>query len=194
MTPPARHRAEPLNREEVVEAALALTRTVGVGGLTMRKLAASLGVSPMAAYHYVADKDDLLRLVTEEVTARFPRLEPGEEPWDDVLRRHLLLAWETFRQYPGLHLHLADRPGIGVTRAGLDRGVEFFRRAGFGPAEAVLAWSLAETYLLGRMNVDSRLHDSPDGLRTGALRARDYVEFGVDTLIDGLRARLARTS
>ncbi|MGD9797479.1 MAG: hypothetical protein AB7V15_05150, partial [Acidimicrobiia bacterium] len=67
---------------------------------------------------------------------------------------------------------------------------------------AMLAWSFTETYLHGRLSVDARLHghdasDRPGGtdhLEFGVeLRARDYVEYAVDTLIEGLRARLAAT-
>ena len=41
-----------LTRDDVVGAALRLTREVGLGGLTMRGLADALGVTPMAAYHW----------------------------------------------------------------------------------------------------------------------------------------------
>ena len=43
MNPPPSRRSSPLSRDEVVETALALTRRVGLNGLTMRGLAAELG-------------------------------------------------------------------------------------------------------------------------------------------------------
>jgi AcrR family transcriptional regulator len=190
MTPPASGRETPLSREEVIEAALELTRQVGLRGLTMRGLANALGVSPMATYHYVANKDELVHLVAEAVSATWPKLEPSDLPWEVALRRHLLLIWETLRRYPGLGSHLMDRPAIGVTPTGLDRAVEFFRAAGFPPREAMLAWSFTETYLHGRLSVDARLHGQSGAPRLDSLRARDYVEYGVDTLIAGLRSRL----
>jgi TetR/AcrR family tetracycline transcriptional repressor len=190
MTPPASGRETPLSREEVVEAALELTRAVGLSGLTMRGLANALGVSPMATYHYVANKRELVELVTHAVSSTWPHLEPGELPWEEALRRHLLLVWESLRRYPGLGTHLMDQPGIGVTTEMIEGGVGFFRAAGFSPTESQLAWSFAETYLHGRLNVDARLHGQSNLPRLDSLRARDFVEFGVDVLIDGLRSRL----
>ena len=46
-----------------VDAALGLIRTQGLAGLTMRAVASELGVTPMAVYYYIADKDELVRLV-----------------------------------------------------------------------------------------------------------------------------------
>jgi AcrR family transcriptional regulator len=189
---PASSRAEPLSRDEVVAAALELTQRVGVDNLTMRGLAAELGVSPMATYHYVANKEELINLVCEEVGAEWGRLWPSElgRPWDEVLRHHLLVQWETLRRYPGLGTHLMNRPGMGVTSSSYAAGVAFFRAAGFGEREAVLAWSFTETYVHGRLSVDARLHGRDEGLRLDGIRARDHVEYAIDTLIEGLRARL----
>jgi TetR/AcrR family transcriptional regulator, tetracycline repressor protein len=191
VTPPASGRETPLSRDEVIDAALELTRAVGVRGLTMRGLANALGVSPMATYHYVANKQELVHLVAEAVSSTWPKLEPSLQPWDEALRRHLLLIWETLRRYPGLGAHLMDQPASGVTHSTVDSGVDFFCTAGFPPTEAMLAWSLTETYLHGRLSIEARLHGLADapGVLEG-LRSRDYVEHAVDTLIEGLRARL----
>ena len=53
-------RREPLNRERVLRAALALADEAGVESLSMRKLAKELGVEAMSLYNHVANKDDLL--------------------------------------------------------------------------------------------------------------------------------------
>lgn len=50
----------------VVETALAIADAEGVEGLTMRKLAARLDVTPMAIYHHVRNKEELLDLVADE--------------------------------------------------------------------------------------------------------------------------------
>jgi AcrR family transcriptional regulator len=191
VTPPASGRETPLSRDEVVDAALELTRAVGVRGLTMRGLANALGVSPMATYHYVANKQELVQLVAEAVSSTWPRLEPSDQPWDEALRRHLIMIWETLRRYPGLGTHLMDQPASGITHGTIDSGIDFFRAAGFSPTEAMLAWSLTETYLHGRLSIEARLHGlvDPPGMHEG-LRGRNYVEYAVDTLIDGLRIRL----
>src|SRR5690349_10727177 len=46
---------KPLSRERVLQTAVALADERGLDGLTMRKLAAELGVEAMSLYHHVAN-------------------------------------------------------------------------------------------------------------------------------------------
>lgn len=59
--------ASGLNREAVVQAAIALLDSVGVDGLSMRALADRLGVKAASLYWHLRDKDQLLDLVAESV-------------------------------------------------------------------------------------------------------------------------------
>ncbi|MGY4829019.1 TetR/AcrR family transcriptional regulator [Sphaerotilaceae bacterium SBD11-9] len=52
-------------RNAAVEAALSLYRERGLAGLTMRAVADSVGVTPMALYRYFANKSELLRVLGE---------------------------------------------------------------------------------------------------------------------------------
>jgi AcrR family transcriptional regulator len=56
-----------LNRETVIQAALAMLDAVGVDGLSMRALADKLGVKAASLYWHLRDKDQLLELVAESV-------------------------------------------------------------------------------------------------------------------------------
>lgn len=64
-----------LTREGVVEAARVLIEADGLDKVSLRRLAATLGVTAPALYAYVEDKGDLLRAVAEaafaEITDRF---------------------------------------------------------------------------------------------------------------------------
>lgn len=44
----------------------------GVDALSMRRVAKELGSTPMALYHYVQDKDELLMLTLSGTAAAFP--------------------------------------------------------------------------------------------------------------------------
>jgi AcrR family transcriptional regulator len=48
--------------------------------MTIRSLAADLGISPMALYHHVRDKDDLLDEVVDRLLVRAwkPRVDPTD--------------------------------------------------------------------------------------------------------------------
>jgi len=154
----------------------------------MRAVASELAVTPMAVYHYVDDKDHLLRLAYEDISSAWGPLRLTGRSWEDALREHLISIWEGLARYPGLGAYLIERPNINVTPEGLAAGIQFFEDAGFPPVEARLAWSYALTYIHGRISVDAHLGHRPEAPRLEGLRARDYVTFGVDAVIAGLQA------
>jgi AcrR family transcriptional regulator len=152
----------------------------------MRAVAAELGVTAMAVYHYVEDKDHLLRLAYEDISASWGSLRLGAKSWEETLRDHLISIWEGLARFPGLGAYLIERPNINVSPEGLTQGIRFFEDAGFAPVEARLAWSFALTYIHGRISVDAHLGHKTEAPRLEGLRARDYVSYGVDTVIAGL--------
>src|SRR5260221_9885156 len=50
----------PLNRQRVLRAAMALADENGIESLTMRRLGKAVGVEAMSVYNHVASKEDLL--------------------------------------------------------------------------------------------------------------------------------------
>lgn len=189
---PKGQRTETLTLEAIVDESERIARTRGIDGLTMRTVAAGLGVTPMAIYYYVPGKEDLLRLVVGRVSESFGLLHREEDrSWQETLRDYLLNIWESFRRYPGLSSYLINQPALGVTPDRLEAGIGFFVEAGFPPAGARLAWSFATTYIHGRISVDAHLGRNADTHHFEGLRARDYVTFGVDSVISGLESKLA---
>ena len=49
-----------MNRDKVLQAAIALADTGGIESLSMRKLGLELGIEAMSLYNHVANKGDLL--------------------------------------------------------------------------------------------------------------------------------------
>jgi AcrR family transcriptional regulator len=188
---PKSRRSVSLTREEIVEEALRIIRTDGVASLTMRAVATGLGVTPMAAYYYVKDKDDLLRLVSERIaeSSGVLRVQSGRE-WQDVLKEHLLALWENSTRYPGLGGYLINQRNLGMTGERMEMGIRFFEDVGFPPHEARLAWSFAMTYIHGRISVDAHLAHKTDAPRLHGLGAGDYVRFGLDRVAAGLTSML----
>ena len=97
---------------------------------------------------------------------------------------------EKANRYPCIGIHLINQPGLGVTPDRLEPAVRFFEDVGFRSVTAPLAWSVAMTYIHGRMSVDAHLARDSTAPRLDGLRARDYVEFGLNTVVAGLRAML----
>ena len=58
------------HRHDVVESAMAVLDAYGLADLSMRRLAADLGVRPAALYHHFASKQVLLAAVADELLAR----------------------------------------------------------------------------------------------------------------------------
>jgi len=71
-----RQKRQPLDRAQVVRAAIALLDEAGLDDLTMRGLAEKLGVKAASLYRHVRNKDDLLILLADEISGEVPIIEP----------------------------------------------------------------------------------------------------------------------
>jgi AcrR family transcriptional regulator len=69
----SRKREQPaLSREQIVAAALELLDADGIEALSMRKLGTKLNAGATSMYSHVANKDELIELVTDEVYGEIP--------------------------------------------------------------------------------------------------------------------------
>jgi DNA-binding transcriptional regulator YhcF (GntR family) len=108
-------RKPPLGRDRLVRAAIALADAEGRGALSMRRLAAELGVGPMALYRHVPDKDELLRLMADTAFGAEGLPEPGPAAWRPRLELAARTQWRAYRRHPWLApvmLHSLVRPPI----------------------------------------------------------------------------------
>ena len=64
----------PADHERIVAAARALIEAGGVEALSMRKLAAEVGVAPTAIYWHVGSREDLLNAVLDAMVADLPTI------------------------------------------------------------------------------------------------------------------------
>jgi AcrR family transcriptional regulator len=92
-----------LNRDEVVRMAIAIADAEGLAALSMRRIAAELGVSTMALYRYVGGKDALVVQMVNEAIGEFPL---GEAPtdWREAITAVARVHWAAYRR----HLWLAS--------------------------------------------------------------------------------------
>ena len=172
----------------LVDAARQIIRQGGIDALSMRAIADELGVSGMAAYNHVVNKDELIGLVAESVHREWPKLELGDERWEVVLRRHLIAMCSSYRRYPGLGAYVSTHTDFAEGRASATDAVRFLEAAGFSHDRAVLGWGLAHTYIIGRMNVEHRLRQGGHRRQKGEHTEEEYVTFAVDAIIAGLSA------
>ncbi|MCX5529079.1 TetR/AcrR family transcriptional regulator [Streptomyces sp. NBC_00006] len=75
-----------ISREEIIGTARWIVTEEGVRKLTMRRLAAEIGSTPMALYHHVRDKEELLVLLLDDYAAReLTRPELPDHPRERVV-------------------------------------------------------------------------------------------------------------
>jgi TetR/AcrR family tetracycline transcriptional repressor len=91
-----------LTREAIVARALEIGGAEGLEAVSLRRLALELGVTPMALYRHVRDKEDLINAMTEVVLEGLD-LTAGFRPsmsWTDRVRQALLNFKEQMEARP----------------------------------------------------------------------------------------------
>jgi AcrR family transcriptional regulator len=193
----------------VVEAALRVARRVGFDGLSMRMVADELGVSAMAAYRHIPNRQTLLELVADELYAAVPVPPPEAGPWDERLRQLERAAFREAISVPGQPVVRAS----GSNQRRLADGVmAILADAGFRDEDAAVAFEVIWAYSLGQQRLYQGLTPPPGAIpkpanqsglwptlaevvgTTPGVGPEDYFDRGFEILLDGLRARLAMTS
>ena len=141
----------PLSRDEIVGAAVALADEDGMAAVSMRKVAARLGVEAMSLYHHVANKDDLLDGMVDAVMAEFEvPAEADVADWRDALRHRCRSARASLRRHPWAIGLLDSRMTPGpATFHHYDAVIATLRRGGFSVAGAAHAFALIDAFLYG---------------------------------------------
>jgi AcrR family transcriptional regulator len=98
-----------LGLDRIVAAGIAVADSDGLAGLSMRRVAAELGVAPMSLYRHVSDKDQLLLAMMDAAIGEvaLPHVEGG---WREAAERAARTLWQGFRRHPWL------APALSLTR------------------------------------------------------------------------------
>ncbi|WP_052665374.1 TetR/AcrR family transcriptional regulator [Nitriliruptor alkaliphilus] len=149
MSPPPRQR-QPLSRDRVLSAAIAVADRGGVEAITMRRVAQELGVEAMSLYHHVANKDAILDGVVDAVFSAIELPSTDGDDWRDAMRARARSAREVLSQHRWA-LGLLDsrrEPGPATLRHH-DAVLGVLRRAGFSLPMTAHAVSLIDSYVSG---------------------------------------------
>jgi AcrR family transcriptional regulator len=143
-------RRPPLTRERVVAEALTVIAEEGVGALTMRTLAARLGVVPGALYRHVRNKEQLQDLVLDGVLAEVDcHLDPSQA-WTHQLKVLAHRLRTVLEGHPGVAGLLQLRDPLGPhSLAAAEAFLAPLQTAGFGDHQAGLAYFLVVDYTTG---------------------------------------------
>jgi AcrR family transcriptional regulator len=145
--------------DAVVAAAVDIADTDGLGALTIRSVAATLGIAPMATYTYVPGKAELLDLMLDTVYAQMPRTDLSGMHWRDKISTVASENHALLQAHPWVVQLATTRPPLGPGMvAKYDHELSAFDGLGLSD----LDMDSALTYVLGfvtsvaRISVDTR--------------------------------------
>jgi AcrR family transcriptional regulator len=169
-TRPSRSSRSTLDRETVVAAAIRILDVEGLEGLSMRRLGSELNASAASLYWYVANKDELLDIVFDEVMRGLPDLTVEAS---GVWRSDITAAMDALREMMLRHrwfpLLFPTRPSIGPNALRFWAGViDVLSRAGLRGAALDNAFCMVPDYVIGttaiEVTFDRWLAADPDGV------------------------------
>jgi AcrR family transcriptional regulator len=206
-------RVRRLDRERILVTALALLDAEGLAQLSMRRLAAELGVEAMSLYNYLPSKAALLEGVAELILAEIDLPELGVTDWRERLRGGARSLRQVALAHPDAVMLLLAQP-LRSEQAlrPIELALQTLRSAGFDDLAAVHAFHTLTGFVFGQVlhelhgpfahAGDGAAHVAaslpperfPAVCALGELAAgRDLeaeFEFGLTAVLDGLAAAL----
>ncbi|MFI5532242.1 TetR/AcrR family transcriptional regulator [Kitasatospora sp. NPDC051853] len=168
-----------LTAEAIVDAALRLLDRRGAEAVSVRGIAAELGVAPNALYTYFPDKSAVLRAVVDRLVGEYDpaALADPARPWRDRLHGLALSLRARLLAHPGAAGLLLGAPMDGPRALALGEALlELLAGAGLDERDAARASYLLIVYVLGAIaleaaELDPALPVPPEADRVAARRA-----------------------
>lgn len=127
---------EPLTRERVLAAAVAVADEQGIDALTLRRLAEALRVHPTSIYNHLPSKEAILDGVAEQLVNE-AALPTSFTTWPDWVRAFAAAMRGLAQRHPGAFAVFTRRPAQGAgAEEHLEAALEAFAQDGFSTGEA----------------------------------------------------------
>ncbi|MCG2622935.1 TetR/AcrR family transcriptional regulator C-terminal domain-containing protein [Arthrobacter sp. I2-34] len=139
-----------LTGEDVARKALEMIDELGLDGLSMRKLAAALGVAPMTIYSYFTDRDALLDGVAQLLYGEIEAPSGSQGGPRDTLIRIMMSVRGMLLRHPNAITLIASRPPRTLDAlAFVEAGCRALRREGISARDTARAYRALAAYSLG---------------------------------------------
>lgn len=150
-------RPKSLTPEALAAATLAVLDRDGLAALSMRAVAAELGMGTMSLYRYVADRGELEAMAVELVLSEVDVQPPKRALWD----KQVVVLVERVRAAIGKHpnavpLTMAHRHRCPSLMRWSEAVLEVLTRAGFSGEDRVIALRTLLGYLIGATELEHR--------------------------------------
>ena len=191
----------PLDRSRITATVLEMIDEVGVEKVTMRALAARLDVSAMALYHHVEDKDELLRMVGDDILGKLDLPDPDAGDWREQFTNVSLAAVDALLEVPGLSTVLLSSKMLPNARRLVQFCISQFERGGLDHDTAQEVYAGVQTLVLGRLLIEENANFRPgpalhpdDEIRLYIKKLRSRASFigALSALVDRPVASRAR--
>jgi AcrR family transcriptional regulator len=167
-----------LTRQRVVAEALAVIAQDGVQAMSMRALAARLGVVPGALYHHFGNKQQLQDLVLDGVLAEVDFHTNPSLAWTEQLKILATRLRQVLEAHPGVAGILKTRDPLGPHSLALAEAfLSPLQTAGFADREAGLAFFLLVDYTIGFAVSSPRTSVNEQRVRDTAIRTQLHEFF-----------------
>lgn len=176
-----------LGTASIVEAAQRLIAESHTDQLTMRRLSDRLGVALGATYHYVKDRDTLLKLVAERINGEITLASTNPRDWATTVRTLMIDYARAYGRHPGMASFVNNNLGSmppDATQLGL---LELLIKAGFDDEHARTVLAALFFYASGATASELMYRDHE--LVSAAQLIRRF-EQGLDIVIEGAKAVL----
>lgn len=182
-----------ISREEIIQAAVGIVEAGGYEDMSIRNLAAQLGISPMALYRHIRDKDDLLDEVVDILLAQVWRPAVDEHDWQTwIIEAAARLREFLVSQPAALHVYLRHPVVSPAAVERMDAMMSILRRAGLDEATARSAYGAMHTYTIGFAALEaSRSGWVPDSGDVSNLAQQLAAYTTTGLFMEGLRYLLA---
>jgi AcrR family transcriptional regulator len=209
-----------LNRDRVLEGAVALADEIGIEALTIRRLAEVLGTKPMTIYYHVPSKDEIVDGMVEVVFSEIDK-PPADEDWRSAIRRRCVSARTVISRHPWAAPLMESRTSPGPENLGHHEAVlACLRRGGLSWQMTAHAYAVLDAFVYGFAFQEATLPRQVEGEFVEVARDiaaafdpgafpnlvdftvnhvfqpgyefGDSFEFGLDLILDGIEGAARR--
>lgn len=127
-----------LSLARIVEAAIKVAVSQGLGAVSMSRVAGELGAATMALYRYVATKDELLMLMVDAAAGLPPAVRERDEGWRKSLARWASAYLAVLRRHPWIvRVPISAPPATPNQIAWLEEGLRSLHDTGLSEREKI---------------------------------------------------------
>jgi len=219
---PSRGPKPTLSTDQIARSAIRLADAEGLAAVTMQRVAREVGVTTMALYRYFSGKADLVALMIDSASDSPLQFGKPSVPWRTRLKQWAGRCLAIYRNHPWfLEATSARTTVMGPNELSwMEAALAMLAESGLGPKEQHHAFLAIIGHVRGhatfqQIGTDTRagkdwageltrlLQSEPDRypilldvIRSGAFSQKidDAFEFGLDCILDGIRARASRRS